>query len=77
VSDIFNTSTALGKLSLLGLAMVIIVFVMTAWTREWFVAGIQHRREITRGDKLEATNDKLTESLDRLTEIMESGKRGR
>lgn len=75
MADLFNTANELAKLSLLGFVLVVLVFVLAAWWFEWFVSGRTHRREIERGDRLEATNAKLADSLDVVTDILKTSKR--
>lgn len=80
VGDFFDTATALGKATvatLLAVDVVALTMAITAMVREWVVPGRAHQREILRNDKLEETNAKLADSLDRITEVLESAKRGR
>lgn len=50
------------------------VFIIAGYMQVW-VYGWVHKREIERGDRLQATNEKLADALAQLTEIMESAKR--
>lgn len=77
VSDLINAVEALSKFSLLEFSFLALILVTAAFAREWVVVGRAFVRELERGNRLEATNRQLADTLDRLTQILESAKRGR
>ncbi len=76
VDDLLHLADFLGKLSPLGVALVIVFGVGFIFYRKWLVIGPFHADLELRLQKTEKQRDDALELAAKLTEILEAGRRG-
>lgn len=71
IDDLFNASSALGKLGIVGILAMDVIVLAVAWAFEWAVPRRTFQREVSRADRNLAGWEAATSQFERSLDVIE------